>query len=124
MNALLLQAAALTVLVTVAAHSYFGEKRLIAPILALDAPLVQRPLARAVLRFAWHFSSVLGLVIAVLLWRSAVHPEFADPVVLIATGAGLLVSGLVDAVWSRFRHIGWPMLTLAGALILLSLARA
>jgi di/tricarboxylate transporter len=120
MNGVLLQAAAFVVVLTVGAHSYFGERRLIGPILAIYAPITQKPLARAVVRFAWHFTSALGIVIAVLLWRGGSQPSMADPIVIAVAGVALLASGLVDAVWSRFRHIGWPMLTLAGALILLS----
>ena len=121
MNGVFLHAAAVIVVATIVAHSYLGEKRLIGPLLAVDAPITQAPLARAVIRFAWHFTSLLGLVVALLLWRSASRPESADPVLVAATGVVLLCSGLIDAVWSRFRHIGWPMLTTAGLLILASL---
>ena len=114
----LLQAAAVVVVLTIVAHSYLGEKRLIGPILAVDSPITQAPLARAVIRFAWHFTSLLGLVVAMLLWRSGSRPEAADPVVVAATGFVLLGSGLIDAVWSRFRHVGWPMLAAAGLLTL------
>ena len=117
---MLLQAAAMVVVLTIVAHSYLGEKRLIGPLLAVDAPITQAPLVRCVLRFAWHFTSLLGLVIALLLWRSGSRPEAADPALVAATGAVLLGSGLIDAVWSRFRHVGWPMLTLAGLLTLVS----
>jgi hypothetical protein len=119
-NGVALQAAAGVVVLTVAAHSYFGERRLIRPILAVDAPITQKPLARAVLRFAWHFMSALGLVVALLLWRAGLASGGADPVVVGFAGIILLASGLIDAVWSRFKHIGWPMLTLAGILTLAS----
>ena len=117
---MLLQAAAMVVVLTIVAHGYLGEKRLIGPLLAIDAPITQAPLARAVIRFAWHFTSLLGLVVAMLLWRSGSRPEAADPALVAATGMVLLGSGLIDAVWSRFRHVGWPMLALAGLLTLAS----
>ncbi|OYY63703.1 hypothetical protein [Sphingomonas sp. 28-62-11] len=122
MNGVLLQAAAGVVVLTLAAHSYFGERRLIGPVLAVEASITQKPLARAVLRFAWHFMSALGLVVALLLWRAGMLPDSADPIVVGFAGIVLLASGLIDAVWSRFQHMGWPMLTLAGILTLSSFA--
>lgn len=117
----MLQAAAAVVVVTLLAHSIVGERRLIAPVLAVDAEITQKPLAQAVLRFAWHFTSAIGFVIALMFWQAASLPETADMVVVGAAGAVLLIAGLVDAVWSKFQHIGWPMLTLAGALALAAL---
>ncbi len=121
MNGILLQAAAVTVVLTMIGHSYVGERRLIGPILAIDAPVTQSPLARAVLGFNWHLTSLLGVIVAVVLWRSGSRPDLADPVIIAVIGISLLVSGVVDAAWSRFRHLGWPLLTLAGALALAAL---
>jgi len=120
MNGLLLQTAAIVTVLTLFVHSYLGERRLIGPILAIDAPITQKPLARAVVRFAWHFMSALGLVVALLLWRSGSRPDAADEFLVAFAGGVLLTAGIVDAVWSRFKHIGWPMIVLAGALTLLS----
>lgn len=117
----MLQAAAAVVIVTLLAHSIVGERRLIAPVLAVDAEITQKPLAQAVLRFAWHFTSAIGFVIALLFWRAASSPDVADTVVVATAGAVLFIAGLIDAVWSKFQHIGWPMLTLSGALALAAL---
>lgn len=121
MTPFLLRAAAVVLVITLFTHSILGERRLITPVLAVDSKITKNPLAQAVLRFAWHFMSALGMVIALMFWRAASHPETADAVVIGVAGFVLLVSGLIDAVWSRFRHVGWPMLTLAGALTLSSI---
>jgi hypothetical protein len=101
------------IFVTAMVHSFLGEKRLIGPILALETGIVARPLARAVLRFAWHLTSVLMLLTALLL----VWP--GTPIALIRiTAAAYLLVGLIDAVVTRGKHVGWPMLAGAGVLAL------
>jgi len=101
---------AATMALTALAHSFVGEKRLIGPILALDRGIIAHPLARQVLRFAWHLTSALMLVTAVLV----VRPR-SEPVLIFVTGAVWLAAGLIDAIYTRGRHFGWPTLTLAGA---------
>lgn len=105
---------ALTMVATALVHSIFGERRLIGPILALDSAITNKSLARQVLRFAWHFTSLLMIVSALLVaW-----PE--TPLRLIAvTGMIWLFVGLFDAVYTRGKHIGWPFLAGAGTLALL-----
>ena len=89
--------AALLMVLTACLHSYFGERRLIAPMLSIDAPLFQSALARWVIRFAWHMTSALIMLIG-FVW---------------------LMAGLVDGIGSRGKHIGWPPITLAGLFILI-----
>ena len=100
---------------TAVVHSVFGEKRLIGPILALNGGILLVPLARQVLRFAWHLTSVLMLVSAVLvIWPGT-------PLGLIQiTGAAWLAAGFLDAVYTQGKHIGWPFLSGAGICALLS----
>lgn len=99
---------------TAAMHSYFGEKRLITPLLAQDKTVLNQVLARRVTRFAWHFTSLLMLVCAaVVAW-----PGTARELVMITGGAWLAV-GLFDAVYTRGQHIGWPVLSAAGLFALL-----
>lgn len=112
MNGLALAAAIMVV--TGLTHSIVGEKRLITPALAIDAALMQRPLARRVLRFAWHFTTVLMLLCAALV----VWPGVPRGLLLLA-GATWTGVGLFDAVLTRGEHIGWPLLTLAGVLTLI-----
>ena len=105
---------AATMVLTATVHSILGEKRLIGPILALDSDVTNRPLARKVLRFAWHFTSILMLVSAlVVAWPGT-------PYRLVAiTGSIWVVVGLFDAIYTRGRHVGWPFLSGAGFLALL-----
>jgi hypothetical protein len=117
----LLYGAAAVLTTTAFVHAFLGERRLIGPILALDAPVVRRPMARALIRFAWHLTSVLMLIVALVQFRSAADPAMADGVVLWVIGVTLVAVGLLDAALTRFKHIGWPALTAAGALTLLAL---
>ena len=115
----LLYVSAGVIVLTAMVHSMLGERRLIGPILALDTGIVAHPLPRAVLRFAWHLTSVLMILTALLL----VWP--GTPIALIRfTAFAYLAAGLIDAAMSRGRHIGWPMLAAAGLLALLGAGRA
>jgi hypothetical protein len=98
---------------TAAAHSVLGERWLIGPALGLQAGILGVPLARKILRFAWHLTSVLMLLSAALVaWP-------ASPRALVGVvGAVWLAAGLVDAAYTRGKHIGWPLLSAAGALAL------
>jgi hypothetical protein len=118
---LLLVAAAVTTLLTAATHSYFGEKRLIGPLVASDAGVMSRLLAKQVIRFAWHLTSLLWIGQALLLFRAAADPAFRDVALIGGIGIIHLAIGLFDAVMTRGQHIGWPLLTAISAFALLSL---
>jgi hypothetical protein len=109
----LLTLSALVMALTAIAHSIVGEKRLIGPLLALKIDLLSGYRANLV-RFAWHFTSLLMIVTALLVaWPGT-------PVLLITiTGAMWLVAGVGDAILTRGKHIGWPLLSAAGLLALL-----
>ena len=113
---LLLMAAALCV-ITALAHSVLGEQRLIQPILASDMPLMQSPLARAVTRFAWHWTALLWFCVAAVLALSA-SGAIEVPSPLLALAPVHLVAGIGDAILSRGQHIGWPLITIIGVLTL------
>ncbi|HET9336038.1 MAG TPA: hypothetical protein VFO12_06475 [Sphingomicrobium sp.] len=97
-------------------HSILGQKRLIRPILKQGAGVMQRPLARFILPFGWHLMSFMGLVLAAILFAWAWSPDQARTIGLVMTGLVFTASGLVDAVGSKARHIGWAPLTLIGLL--------
>ncbi len=107
-------AATTFMVVTAGMHSYFGETRLIQPMLASDAPIMRSGLARGVMRGAWHLTTLYMLLSAVVVWRAAMAPASADRVVLCATGAAWIAAGLFSLIRSRGRHIGWPPLLLSG----------
>ena len=95
-------------------HALLGERRLIGPILALNTGVVAVPLGRQVLRFAWHLTSVLMILCALVV----VWPGTARALIAI-TGAVWLAVGLFDGVVTRGKHVGWPFLTAAGVFALL-----
>lgn len=96
---------------TAATHGFLGERRLIQPLLNIDQGILEVDLARRVFRFAWHAMSVLMLLSAItVLW-----PETPSALVLLI-GAAWTAVGLFDAVYTRGRHVGWPMLTASGLL--------
>jgi hypothetical protein len=108
----LLTLSAVAMAFTGVAHSYVGEKRLIGPLLALKIDLLSGYRANLV-RFAWHFTSVLMIVTAfVVAW-----PGTPVPLIKI-TGAMWLIAGVGDAIMTRGKHIGWPLLSAAGVLAL------
>jgi hypothetical protein len=111
MNLLTLSAIAMAF--TGIAHSYVGEKRLIGPLLALNLDMLSGYRSNLV-RFAWHFTSLFMILNAlVIAWPGT-------PVSLIKiTGAMWLIAGVGDALMTRGKHIGWPLLSAAGVLALL-----
>jgi hypothetical protein len=96
---------ALTALV----HSWLGEKRIVMPLLAYSDGVMQRPLARVIVRYAWHVTSALMLASAL----AVAWPGTPGGLVL-AIGAIWLALGLTSLVASRGRHVGWPVLAGAG----------
>ena len=110
-------AAGVLCVVTAAIHSLLGEIRLIGPVISSQARIMREPLARQVLRFAWHWTSVLWLVIAGVLVTAGTG-SFVDRTVLLAIATAHLLGGLADAVLTRGKHIGWPFILSIGALTL------
>ena len=112
-NMILLHLSSIAMTLTAFAHSIVGEKRLIVPLLAQKIDVLSGYRASLV-RFAWHFTSLLMIVTAfVVAW-----PETPVPVIII-TGGFWLLAGILDAVLTRGKHIGWPLLSAAGVLALL-----
>ena len=109
----LLTVSAAMMVLTAIAHSFVGEKRLIGPLLAQQIELLGGFRANLV-RFAWHFTSLLMIVTALLVaWPGS-------PAALIRiTGAVWLFAGISDVILTRGKHIGWPLLCAAGGLALL-----
>lgn len=119
----LIHASAALLLLTGIAHSWLGERRLIGPALADRSGLYARELTRIVTRLAWHVTTMSWVAIAglMLLVVDAGDDALVRGAALIV-GIVFLTAGLIDAVLSRGRHVGWPMLTGVGALALASLA--
>lgn len=102
---------------TALVHGVLGEKRLIGPLMTLDQGIMAVDLARKVVRFAWHATSVLMLVSA----ATVVWPGTPRDLILLI-GAAWTAVGLFDAMYTRGRHIGWPILTLSGLFAVLGAA--
>lgn len=114
-----LQQAALTassvlLAITMTVHSVMGQRRLVRPLLDQGEGVMKHPLARFIVPFAWHLTSGIGLVLAAILFAWAWAPDLAQTVGLAATGIVFTASGLIDAVGSKGKHIGWAPLTLIG----------
>ena len=121
MQQILLTIASLLLVATMAVHSILGQKRLIRPILRQGAGVMQIPLARFILPFGWHLMSFMGLVIAAILFAWAWAPDRVAAIGLVMNGVVFTAAGLIDAVGSKGRHIGWAPLTLIGLLSLAAL---
>jgi len=117
----LLLVAAMLLLVTASAHSLLGERRLIGPLVGRREGILASHLARVVLRFAWHLTSVTWLVLAVILMELTRSPATARFWAAASTGVAFTGVGLFDAVATRGRHVGWPLLAGIGIAALLSL---
>jgi hypothetical protein len=104
-----LYCAAAMMAMTALAHSIIGERRLIGPMLAINDPIMAIPLARTILRFAWHLTSLLMLMTALMtIWPATPHA------LVLINGALWLGVGLFDAIATKGQHVGWPLLSLAG----------
>ncbi len=112
----MLVGAALSLFVCALVHSVAGEKKLIGPLLGIeDVPLLAHPLARFVIRFAWHLTSVALTVIALaLLAGTFLSASQAIQLLPLLVGIAFLGSGVYDAIYSKGKHIGWPFLCLTG----------
>jgi hypothetical protein len=113
--------AAMLIVVTMSVHSMLGQRRLIRPLLDQGAGVMQRPLARFIVPFAWHLTSFIGLIVAAILLAWAWAPDQATTIGLAMTGIVFTVGGIWDAIGSKGQHVGWPPLTLIGLLSLSAL---
>ena len=115
---LLLWAAALCA-ITAAIHSVLGEQKLIGPLLASDASIMQSGFAGQLTRFAWHWTTLLWLCVAATL-AFAAYGSIDAPNLLLGIGIVHVGAGLADAVLTRGRHIGWPLITIIGLLTIVA----
>ena len=109
MSAILVIAALLTLGIGIV-HSWLGERRIVMPILAgAEAiPTLRHPMARRVVRFAWHLTTLAWIGFAAILLGLAFPAIPADRLALTVIAAAMLISGLVTLTTSRGKHIAWP----------------
>lgn len=120
MSGLLLMTAAGLCLLTAGVHSLLGERRLIVPLLASRQAVLASPLAREITRFAWHWTTLLWLLVGMVLLLAGLG-EPTSTALLWAIGITHLGAGLFDGILTRGKHVGWPLITLIGVLTLLAL---
>ena len=106
--------ASLLLVMTMCVHSVMGQRRLVRPLLDEGAGVMKHPLARFIVPFAWHLTSCIGLVVAAILFAWAWAPDQAQAVGLLSAGIVFTAGGLIDAIGSKGKHIGWAPLTLIG----------
>lgn len=114
MQPVLLTLAAVMLVATMLVHSVLGQRRLMRPLLDEQSGVMQRPLARFIVPFAWHLTSGIGFVLASILFAWAWMPDRARTIGLATTGVVFTLSGIGDAIGSKGQHVGWPPLTLIG----------
>ncbi|MEO7276558.1 MAG: hypothetical protein ABIW33_00870 [Sphingomicrobium sp.] len=95
--------------VTAITHSWLGEVKLVGPMLRGRSGVLRNDFARVIVRYAWHVTSALMLASALTIsWPGA-------PRDLVRAIGGIWIAlGLVSLVASRAKHVGWPILGLAG----------
>ena len=106
--------ASLLLVMTMCVHSAVGQRRLVRPLLDDGTGVMKQALTRFIVPFAWHLTSGIGLVLAAILFAWAWMPDQARSVGLVMSGIVFTASGLIDAVGSKGKHIGWAPLTLIG----------
>lgn len=99
---------------TAGVHSVIGYRRLIVPLLRSETGVLADPFTRRIIRFAWHATAVLMLISA-----AAVAWPATPDALLAVIGGGWLATGLVNAAYTKGRHIAWPALSGAGIFALI-----
>jgi hypothetical protein len=99
-----------------------GERLLLGTAASRREGVLASELARFLLRFAWHLTSVTWAVLALTLIQLVRDAATARWWAAASTGVVFTAVGLFDAIYSRGRHAGWPLLAGMGLAALLSLA--
>ncbi|HEY9760393.1 MAG TPA: hypothetical protein V6C97_34865 [Oculatellaceae cyanobacterium] len=105
---------AILLVVTSLVHSILGEEKLIKPLMEQTEGILRHKLARFLLRFAWHVTSLAWTNLAAILIVLVIAPENALKLSLLITGTNFLIVGVFDAFASRGKHIGAWMLGAIG----------
>lgn len=121
MGATLLFAAAILIFGVGVTHSWLGESKLIGPLTAAGTRsglLAHSGLARLVLRFAWHITSIAWWGLAAILIVLARQPlDASGKLVLLVIAATFLATGLACSGGGR-RHWAWLIFLMIGGLTL------
>jgi hypothetical protein len=125
MSAMLLYCAAALAALTAVVHSAVGERRILGPVLDAGEPgprILKSPLARSILRFAWHFTSISWLAVAaVFVILAGLPAPVQTRAIVIVLGGSFVLMAVISVAISRGRHIGWPLLAAIGLTALAAL---
>lgn len=97
------------------AHSYLGEKYLLARLLKQNLPRLSRDrddaFTKQVLRFAWHLTTVAWFGLGLIVW--------VEPTARIShtVGSIFLVHVPFPLVWTKGRHLSWVIFLAIGILL-------
>ncbi len=108
--------AALTLILTVSfAHSYLGEKYLLALLMKRDLPRLfndrEDLFTKQVLRFAWHLTSLAWVGLGFIIW---VEPSAK---IFHAVGSIFFLHAPLPLIWTRGRHLSWLVFLAIGILL-------
>lgn len=97
-------------------HSFLGERTVLPALLGLpNLPIVRydRAFTEAILRWAWHLTSIAWLGWAIVLWAlaggSPADRAFVSRVAALVFG----VSGAIAVASTRGRHVAGPLFAIA-----------
>jgi hypothetical protein len=100
-------------------HSLLGEKFLLKPLfMRRGNAVLESDLARLVIRFAWHLTSLCWIMMAIILYFVGFSQAALPAIIPLTFGIGFLAVGLFDAIATRGRHVGWPILSAIGVFCL------
>lgn len=96
-------------------HSAAGEKMVLGPMFrARGNATLDNALGRSVIRFAWHLTSLMWLLLAALVYFLAFGSEGAQVPAFRIVGVVFGLMGIYAAVMSRGRFVPWVIMLLTG----------
>lgn len=103
--------AGLLAFVTVAGHSWLGEKFVIGPLLKSEPlpGILKPPVNRRLIRYVWHLPSAVWAVLGIYILWAGLAGAMTKPTAVIL-GVVFAVSGLANMTAVRRFHFGWILL--------------
>ncbi len=115
---MLLVAALLTFTIGLA-HSFLGEKTILVRLFRKNSlPKLYGSdwLTKRTLRFAWHITTIAWFGLAALMLVSYFDVNNLETAMLLIIAVVFGVSGLVSAIFSKFKHFSWVIFWLISGL--------
>jgi hypothetical protein len=119
-NGLVMAAAAIIASVVVL-HSILGERYIISRLMQRTQPKLfgSDDFTKRTLRFAWHVTTIFGLLLATILgWLSYQSLDANSRAILWFTAIAMAATALMTVIISRGKHVSWlAELAIAGLLL-------